>query len=423
MRLLFLLMASSLILLGCKKPEGCTDPAAINYDNDAILNNGTCEYECEGCAPYTLSGTVTANTTLPAGVYTMVGKYVVPDGVTLTIEPGVIIKGEEGTGTLASALIVSKGGTLNACGTASQPIIFTSVLDNIQPGQLTGTNLTLDDKGLWGGLIILGDAPVSAADGDDISQLEGIPSTSNFGQFGGNNPGDNSGNLCYVSIRHAGALIGAGNELGGLTLGGVGNNTLLRNIEIVAGQDDGLDIMGGTVDVSNVFVGFMGDDCIDLDMNYDGTVLDFVVYQGAGGDEGLEVDGPEGTTYVDGSFTLTNGTFINTNNLQPSQDFKDGAQGTVNNVDFNGDLWFDLFYNANCSLDTCVVKNILDTPAKLVFNSIDRANIELRTLNTNTCSLTPQQQTNLDALTAPGNPTGNSNTDNQWTWLYANGYL
>jgi hypothetical protein len=36
----------------------------------------------------------------------------VVDGVTLTIEPGTIIKGEAGTGANATALVIARGGKL-----------------------------------------------------------------------------------------------------------------------------------------------------------------------------------------------------------------------------------------------------------------------------------------------------------------------
>src|SRR5690606_9324693 len=88
-------------------------------------------------------------------VYILDGKVVVGEGTTLTIEAGTIIKGAEGQETLASALVVDQGGRLMAEGTPTKPIIFTSELDGIEPGETTGT-LGTSDTGLWGGLIVLG---------------------------------------------------------------------------------------------------------------------------------------------------------------------------------------------------------------------------------------------------------------------------
>ncbi|MCR9229188.1 MAG: hypothetical protein NXH90_17340, partial [Flavobacteriaceae bacterium] len=157
-------------------------------------------------------------------VYILDGKVIVADGVTLTIEPGTIIKGEEGQETLASALVVDQGGTLMAEGTPSAPIIFTSVLDGIEPGETTGT-LTTADTGLWGGVIVLGKAPISVNGDIETAQIEGLPADEDYGQYGGTDAADNSGSLKYISIRHGGVAIATDNEINGLTLGGVGSGT------------------------------------------------------------------------------------------------------------------------------------------------------------------------------------------------------
>ena len=112
MKFVFFIAAFLFALVACKKPEGCVDPDAINYDINAVIDDGSCQYECEGCGlPGFLSGTITSNTVLGFGeMYTLSGRVVVASGVTLTIEPGVIIKGAEGTGSLASMLIIEKRG-------------------------------------------------------------------------------------------------------------------------------------------------------------------------------------------------------------------------------------------------------------------------------------------------------------------------
>ena len=181
-------------------------------------------------------------------------------------------------------------------GTAAEPIVFTSVADNIELGQTAGTNLTEDDRGLWGGLILLGNAPVSL-DGDAAeAQIEGIPASDTNGLYGGSDPADDSGTVQYVSIRHGGALIGEGNEINGLTLGGVGSGTTIDNVEIVGNVDDGIEFFGGTVNATNLLVWAQGDDGLDIDQAYSGTIDNAVVVQGSISDHGLEIDGPEGFT-------------------------------------------------------------------------------------------------------------------------------
>src|SRR5690606_21337483 len=184
----------------------------------------------------------------------LAGRLFVNDGTTLTMEPGVIIKGEAGTGTNATALVVARGAKIHAEGTPSQPIIFTSVADEIEPGMIVSPNLDPDINGLWGGLIVLGQAPISVSSNASDFQIEGIPPSDVRGLYGGNNPEDNSGVLTYISIRHGGANIGEGNETNGLPLGGVRRGTIIENIEGVAKQDDGIEWFGGTVNVKNAVV-------------------------------------------------------------------------------------------------------------------------------------------------------------------------
>ena len=234
--------------------------------------------------------------------------------MTLTIEPGVVIKGEAGTGANATALLIARGATLMANGEASRPIIFTSVADEITPenilaGQFESPNLEPTVNGLWGGLIVLGNATISASNANgDISevQIEGIPTSDPNGLYGGADDTDNSGIIRYVSIRHGGANIGSGNEINGLTLGGVGSGTVIENIEVVGNQDDGIEWFGGTVNVTNALVWNAGDDGLDTDQAWSGTVDNFIVVTVSG--HSFELDGPEGTFAV--GHTIQNGSVI-----------------------------------------------------------------------------------------------------------------
>ncbi|WP_109302331.1 hypothetical protein [Aquimarina sp. AU474] len=278
----------------------------------------------------TLSGQITENRTLTAAnIYTLDGRVTVTNGATLTIEAGTILKAEGGTGANASTLIIARGAKLEANGTATAPIIFTSIADDIALGQTAGTNLDENQRGLWGGLIVLGNAPVSLNGDADAAQIEGIPASDTNGLYGGSDPADDSGTYRYISIRHGGALIGEGNEINGLTLGGVGTGTTIEFIEVVGNVDDGVEFFGGTVNASNLLVWSQGDDAIDIDQAYSGTIDNVVVVQGAISDHGLEIDGPEGS--ATGSFTLQNVTLFGSNSGEVA-DYRSGATGTTSNV-------------------------------------------------------------------------------------------
>lgn len=325
--LLSSLLASTLIFTGCFKDDDT--PIIIEETTIIVNDDGT----GSGSSVVDVTGAITENTTWTSdNIYKLNQKVVVDAGVTLTIEEGTIIKGTPGTGSLASALIIARGAKINAVGTPSKPIVFTSSSDNIEVGQTAGTNLDENDRGLWGGLILLGNAPCSFSGDITEAQIEGIPADDTFGLYGGTDAADNSGVLSYISIRHGGALIGEGNEINGLTLGGVGNGTVINNIEVIANIDDGIEFFGGTVNVSNVLVWAQGDDGLDIDQAYSGTIDNAVVVLGDFSDHALEIDGPEGT--ATGSFTLQNVTLIGNLVTENGEyaDFRSKAMGNTSNV-------------------------------------------------------------------------------------------
>lgn len=307
--------------------------------DDGIKNGQETGIDCGGpdCEPctgiVTKSGQITADETwISSNIYILAGKVVVDDGVTLTIEPGTIIKGQKGTGSLASALIVARGGKIMAEGTQEKPIIFTSIDDNIEVGQQAGTNLDENNNGLWGGVLILGYAKGSFKGDVTEVQIEGIPAGDTFGLYGGDDDEDNSGVFKYVSIRHGGALIGEGNEINGLTLGAVGRGTVIDNVEIVANFDDGVEFFGGTVNASNIVVWAQGDDGLDIDQAYAGTVTNSLVILGETSDHAFEIDGPEGAYQA--QFTINN-TTIKGNQVTPGgeyADYRSKALGATNNI-------------------------------------------------------------------------------------------
>lgn len=264
-------------------------------------------------AQVNVTADITSNTTwFASNVYTLDGLIFVNDGVTLTIEAGTVIKGKLQanitTGDGASALIVRRGGKILAEGTKANPIIFTSELDDVN----NPNDLTKDDRGLWGGVILLGRAVTNQPTTEN--QIEGIPVTEDA-RFGGTNDNDNSGILRYVSIRHGGFSISGvpGDEINGLTLGAVGDQTVIEYIEVIANFDDGYEFFGGTVNTKYLVSAFCGDDGFDWDMGYRGKGQFWFLIQGT--DEagrGAEMDGGDDceTCTPFATPTIVNATYI-----------------------------------------------------------------------------------------------------------------
>lgn len=311
----------------------CTD-GIQNAGETGIDCGGTCPNLCPGSS-IEVTESISEDTTWSADfVYELKGRIFVDPGATLTIEPGVIIKAEVGSGANASTLVVARGATLVANGTADAPIIFTAFSDNIAFGETAGTNLDQNNRGQWGGLVVLGNAPVSLDGEATEAQIEGIPASDTRGLYGGNDPADGGGTILnYISIRHGGTALSDGNELNGLTLGAVGSGAMVSNIEVVANDDDGIEFFGGTVNATNLFVWAQADDAIDIDQAYSGNIDNVVVVQGGTSDHALEIDGPEGS--LQGAFTLNNVTLFGMADSEDRgqiADFRDGAQGTITNV-------------------------------------------------------------------------------------------
>jgi len=410
MKKLFILFFVLLSFLqSCKQKDVCMD---VVCPNGQVCVDGTCQGTTTNVI---ITSNITTNTTWTSdNVYELAGRITITNGTTLTIEPGTIIKGQAGTGANATALLVARGGKINATGTSELPIIFTSVADEISPeqvkqGNFTSPNLDPTSQGLWGGVIILGYAPISAS-ANEI-QIEGIPTTDANGLYGGTNPTDNSGILKYVSIRHGGANIGNGNEINGLTLGGVGNGTIIENIEIVGNQDDGVEFFGGTVNLTNLIVWFSGDDAIDTDQSWGGTLNNFIVICGNATDHALEIDGPEGTYLA--SHTIRNGSVKGSPEAELG-DFRSCPRGTFENIFFfdfpdptingRGDLSISNPTNSTCSTDNL-------SNGVLTFSNLQVI------LNTNvTLSSVFRNGTDIYAVDVTNRTVGANKSTFNWTW-------
>ena len=297
---------------------GAVTPEVTRVIRDADLGTGT----------YTWS----ADTT-----YLLDGFVFLEDGGTLTIEPGTVIKGGAipSTDDLASTLIIARGATINACGTVDAPIIFTTEFDDLSDPE----DVAFDERGLWGGLIILGNATIT--DEAATEAVEGLDANDPRSEYGGNDDGDSSGSLCYVSIRHGGAELAPGDEINGLTLGAVGSGTTLRFIEVISNSDDGIEFFGGTADLKYATIAFCGDDALDWDTGWRGRVQFINVLQSDdNGDNAAEMDGakPDANT-PSSNPQVFNATYIGSGTTGTAKNehallFRDGTRGRYSNSIF-----------------------------------------------------------------------------------------
>ncbi|MFK7797401.1 MAG: hypothetical protein AB8E82_08100 [Aureispira sp.] len=412
---------STLLVLGGMLTFGSCTPEADNCADVTCTGGQVCiEGTCVGgTTNKIISSNITADVTWTADeIYELGGRITVEAGATLTIEPGTIIKAQAGSGVNAAALLIAKGGKIMANGTAAMPIIFTSVADEITKdqvaaGDVTSPNLLPTDNGLWGGVIILGNAPISAS--STPLQIDGIPTTDQNGLYGGTDAADNSGSFTYVSIRHGGANIGNGNEINGLTLGGVGSGTVINWVEIIGNQDDGVEFFGGTVDAKNILVLNAGDDAIDTDQAWAGTLDNFIVICGDATDHALEIDGPEGA--LNAAHTLKNGS-VKGNQESELGNFRSCARGTFSEIYFfgfkapsNGRGDFALSNPTNPA-STCTTDNFTS-------NILSFANLQVDTTGMNNPALTAifKDGTDAHATIVSTNTVGATKAGfMSWTW-------
>ncbi len=329
--------------------EGWTALSAYGYLGDRVVTGSTSD--CTVIRDADLVGGETYNWN--GGCYLIDGLVYLEADATLNIAAGTVIRGafDVTTGDNTSALIVTRDATINAIGTASAPIIFTAEDDDLTDGG----DFTAEDRGEWGGLIVLGNATIARPGGED--GIEGIDADEERARFGGGMTPDDtesSGILTYVSIRHGGAQLSTDNEINGLTLGGVGSGTIVDYVEVFANEDDGIEFFGGTVKVDHAAVAFCGDDGFDYDYGWRGGGQFWYALQGPGTATGRsgEHDGasPDGQAPFSQP-TIYNATYVGIGNGQTASGgdanralplsvlFRDNAGGYYRNsvfTDFNG---------------------------------------------------------------------------------------
>lgn len=310
--LLFFLVLGSAALVGCKDNSTTTDT-----DTDYVE----------------LTGDITTRTLTANQTYLIKGQVFVRNGQVLTIEPGTVLLGDKRT---RGTLVVDVGGQIIANGTADRPIVMTS---NQEAG--------IRDRGDWGGLVILGRANVN----QPSPAIEGITPTIVFGtQNSTAFDNESSGTYRYVRVEFAGIELSPNNETNSITMGGVGRGTIMENVMVSFGGDDGFEWFGGTVNGKNLISFALWDDDFDCDYGWNGNVQFGLVVRYPGfadqsQSNGIECDNGPNDNDVQ---PLTTATFSNLTLLGP---IKTGS--TVSNANYGHS--FDLRRRVAASIFNSVV--------------------------------------------------------------------
>ncbi|MFI3265805.1 MAG: hypothetical protein R3Y15_01470 [Rikenellaceae bacterium] len=237
--------------------------ALVSCDNDDNDPNGDPNEDEYALVGGGINNPITEDVTLKAGeTYTLEGEYFVAAPACLTIEEGVTIIAQDGNDV--AYILIEQGATIEAKGTASNPIVMTS---------------EVQERGAWAGLHICGKAPINATAGTGVSEV-------GLSAYGGTTSDDNSGALEYVRIENAGYPYSTSTEANGFTFYGVGSGTKVNYIQAHNGADDGIEFFGGTVNAKYVVSSDNKDDAFDWTQGWTGKVQYLVVTQG----DGLEAD-------------------------------------------------------------------------------------------------------------------------------------
>ncbi|KOF04609.1 hypothetical protein OB69_00695 [Roseivirga seohaensis subsp. aquiponti] len=229
----------------CAVIFGCTDddPAPVQTKDGVISSQSDVDLDAAD-----LKGEITSSITLSnAQEWVLTGPLSVASGAKLTIDAGTTIKAQAGGTNVYIA--VEQGGQIFVNGTAAAPVKMTSGAANPASGD-------------WGGLLIMGNAPIS---GGGTATTEVVDYT-----YGGTNPTDDSGDITYLIVEYTGARINGDKEFNGVTFYGVGSGTTVSNLAVLYGDDDAVEWFGGSVSVSNLLVANAKDDMFDWTQGYVG---------------------------------------------------------------------------------------------------------------------------------------------------------
>lgn len=270
MKNIFLLVIAALIMTSCQNDDS----------TDASFSMKATSADYTGYPPntQTVSGDITANTVWTNDkVWIIEGVVRVKSGATLTIQEGTYIKAKPlAFGVATGVLVITKSGKINAQGTLTAPIIFTSYK------LLDGNLATTAAPGDFGGVVILGDAQVNTGTTSNIAEgLSDQPNVSDF-YFGGTDNTHNGGILSYVRIEFAGRTVDQYGGINGLSLFGVGSGTVINHVQSSYAKDDGIQFSGGTVNATHLVVLGAYDDNFDFELGYTGTITKAIAVADSG---------------------------------------------------------------------------------------------------------------------------------------------
>ncbi|WP_242083006.1 multidrug transporter [Aestuariivivens sediminis] len=370
------------------------DTADIYITDNSVINNTTNnsgggeggETDVEipiNAAEYSSDLTLEANKT-----YTITGPVIMAEGANLIINEGVTIKA---IATGADVYIaISQGAQLIANGTASNPIVMTSGNANPSAGQ-------------WGGLILLGKAPINSVTGNatSTSEIGSLP-------YGGTDASDSSGVIRYLRVEYSGGAADGSSENNGISFYGVGAGTTVDYIQVYEGADDGVEFFGGTVKVNHVAVVNCQDDSIDWTEGFSGSVTNAYVKHGADHDKGFECDG-----YNTDIGNLSNPKFwskptvkdvtivgLGSGTGNEAIRLRAGTQGLFDNILIQGfEEGFDLDGDAGATSDNPTGTGVLN-------GDLDVTNVTFTDVITKMKNDTGETFTEADFISGDGNGTG-----------------
>lgn len=305
----------------------CTIDSSARITSDLRLTNGDqLIYEIVGAVFVGIDQGADPTTPLPGSA---AGSITIDGGVT------VVAAGSD------DYLVITRGSKIFSNGTATRPVVFTA------KGALDGTTaIDADTKGLWGGVVINGRAPINAC--EDSTAIGGSVDCEKLGEgdsglFGGASPADDSGQILYTRVQYAGSRLTNTDELNGIAFQGTGSGLEVDYVQVYNNLDDCFEFFGGTTNAKHLIALGCGDDSLDWTDGWQGSIQYAIVYGGvssatgglSGDPRGIEGDNlsgnnaatPISTPHVS-NFTLISG---GDSAADTGAVLRRGMQGTIAN--------------------------------------------------------------------------------------------